>query len=102
MKRSIPRAPRARDWGFPARDTVPVGLRLRPRHHETLDLLLSGNDEKKIARKLGLSRHTVHDYVKAIYRRFEVNSRGELLALWVVKSNVLPASRLEKPARFQC
>jgi DNA-binding CsgD family transcriptional regulator len=29
---------------------------------------------------MGLSRHTVHDYVKALHRHFGVSSRGELLA----------------------
>jgi DNA-binding CsgD family transcriptional regulator len=33
--------------------------------------------------KLGISRHTVHDYVKSVYRRFGVSSRAELLARWV-------------------
>jgi DNA-binding CsgD family transcriptional regulator len=30
---------------------------------------------------MGLSRHTVHEYVTALYRRLGVQSRGELLAL---------------------
>ena len=29
---------------------------------------------------LGLSIHTIGDYVKAVYRAYGVNSRGELLA----------------------
>lgn len=33
-----------------------------------------------IAVHLGISRHTVHDHVKAIYRRAGVSSRAELLA----------------------
>ena len=47
---------------------------------QTLALLLEGDAEKEVALKLGLSPHTVHVYVKALYRRFAVNSRGELLA----------------------
>ena len=35
---------------------------------------------QQIARALGLSRHTVHEYVKRIYRCVGVASRGELLA----------------------
>ena len=66
-------------------DSPVSGVLLSPRHQQTLDLLLAGDAEKQIASKLGLSRHTVHDYVKAVYRRFGVNSRGELLALWVRK-----------------
>ena len=56
---------------------------LSPRHIQTLDRLLAGDSEKQIARHLGISRHTIHVYVKAIYKRFEVSSRGELLARWV-------------------
>jgi DNA-binding CsgD family transcriptional regulator len=58
---------------------------LGPRLRQTLDLLLAGDAEKQIAGKLGLSQHTIHDYVKAVYRRFGVGSRAELLALWVRK-----------------
>ena len=53
---------------------------LTPRLRQTLECLLEGDGEKQVALKLGLSRHTVHEYVKALYRRFRVNSRGELLA----------------------
>jgi len=56
---------------------------LPPRLRQTLDLLLRGDSEKQIARKLELSPHTVHVYVKSLYRKFEVSSRGELLARWV-------------------
>jgi len=61
-------------------------IHLGPRLTQTLDLLLAGDAEKQIARKLGLSPHTIHDYVKAVYRRFGVSSRAELLARWVKKS----------------
>jgi DNA-binding CsgD family transcriptional regulator len=53
---------------------------LPPRLMQTLDELLTGKSEKEIAQKLGLSRHTVHNYVKALHQRFGVSSRGELLA----------------------
>jgi DNA-binding CsgD family transcriptional regulator len=44
------------------------------------ELLLTGNPEKCIARTLKLSRHTVHNHVRAILRVFGVHSRLELLA----------------------
>jgi DNA-binding CsgD family transcriptional regulator len=56
---------------------------LSRRLRQTLDRLLAGDAEKQIARHLGLSRHTVHVYIKALYRCFGVNSRGELLARFV-------------------
>ena len=58
---------------------------LSPRMEQTLRWLLGGDSEKQVAAKLGLSPHTVHVYVKAIYRRYGVSSRGELLARWVKK-----------------
>jgi DNA-binding NarL/FixJ family response regulator len=56
---------------------------LSPRMQQTLQRLLVGDSEKQIAHQLGLSRHTVHVYVKALYRGFGVSSRGELLACFV-------------------
>lgn len=53
---------------------------LPPRLSQTLDALLEGDSEKEIAAKLDLSRHTIHNYVKALHQRFQVSSRGELLA----------------------
>ncbi|HEX8914145.1 MAG TPA: LuxR C-terminal-related transcriptional regulator [Humisphaera sp.] len=53
---------------------------LPPRLQQTLEELLVGSSEKQIATKLELSRHTIHNYVKALHQRFGVSSRGELLA----------------------
>ena len=58
---------------------------LSPRQKQTLRLLLGGDAEKQIATKLSLSRHTVHEHVKAIYRSIGVSSRGELLAKFMHK-----------------
>jgi len=58
-----------------------LGLfRLAPRLRQTLEALLQGDSEKQAALRLGLSVHTVHEYVTALYRRFDVSSRPELLA----------------------
>lgn len=57
-----------------------IGLRLTPRQDQTVRFLLFGLGEKQIAARLGVSRHTVHEHVKAIYRDAQVSSRGELLA----------------------
>jgi DNA-binding CsgD family transcriptional regulator len=54
---------------------------LSERLRQTLECLLEGDSEKQAALRLGLSRHTVHEYVTDLYRRLGVNSRGELLAL---------------------
>jgi DNA-binding NarL/FixJ family response regulator len=55
------------------------GVPLSPRLQQTLDCLLEGHSEKEAARRLQLSRATLHQYVSALYRRFGVASRGQLL-----------------------
>ena len=66
---------------------------LSPRHLHTLQYLLSGDSEKEIAARLGVSPHTVHVYVKGLYRHFNVASRGELTARFVRRpvSAAIPA-----------
>jgi DNA-binding NarL/FixJ family response regulator len=56
---------------------------LSPRLRQTLDRLLAGDSEKQIAKSLDLSQNTVHVYIKELYRRCEVGSRGELLSRFV-------------------
>jgi DNA-binding NarL/FixJ family response regulator len=67
--------------------TPPSNVRLAPRVRQTLERLLAGDSEKQIASHLGLSRNTVHCYVKSLYRRYRVCSRGELLARFVHSSS---------------
>lgn len=56
---------------------------LPPRLHDVLVLLVRGLAEKQVAAELQISQNTVHDYVKALHRRFGVNSRAELLARFI-------------------
>ena len=53
---------------------------LQPRLVKILEQLLPGYSEKQVAARLGYSPHTVHTYIKAIYKYFGVSSRSELLA----------------------
>jgi DNA-binding CsgD family transcriptional regulator len=62
------------------RDATDPRHDLPPRLSQTLGELLAGRSEKEFANRLELSRHTIHNYVKALHQRFEVSSRGELLA----------------------
>ncbi|HWB53560.1 MAG TPA: helix-turn-helix transcriptional regulator [Tepidisphaeraceae bacterium] len=64
----------------PARFGI-VGM--TPRQQQIQEYLLMGHGEKQIANEMGLSRHTVHAHVKAVYRHFGVTSRPELLARFV-------------------
>lgn len=43
--------------------------------------LLEGLAEKAIAHQLGLSTHTIHNHIRAIFRSFGVHSRSQLIAL---------------------
>jgi DNA-binding NarL/FixJ family response regulator len=52
---------------------------LPQRLRQTLGGLLDGDSEKQVAYRLRLSRHTVHEYVTILYRRFRVHSRAKLL-----------------------
>ena len=61
----------------------PSALELSPRRREVLNCLLEGDSEQQVADRLGLTRQTVNQYVKSIYRHFRVNSRAELMARWI-------------------
>ena len=64
----------------PEVSSAPPDGDLTPRAAETLRHLLAGDSEKEVARRMHLSPHTVHGHVKALYRRFGVSTRAELLA----------------------
>jgi DNA-binding CsgD family transcriptional regulator len=53
---------------------------LSPRATQVLHCLLEGDSVKQVAQRLGLSPHTVNDHIKCIYKRYNVTTRGELLA----------------------
>ena len=61
------------------------GPKLSRREGEVLARLLKGESVKEAAGHLHLSARTVEDYVKALYRKHGVHSRGELLARFVKK-----------------
>ena len=67
---------------------VSVDCRFSPRQMQVLRELLFGASEKQVAYRLGLSRHTVHEHVKQIYKRMTVCSRGELLARFLQDLNL--------------
>jgi DNA-binding NarL/FixJ family response regulator len=68
-----------------ARLSEPSPADLPPRVRQVLRGLLEGKSDKQIAAKLGLSRYTVNQYTKVIYRHFGVEGRAELMAHWVLR-----------------
>ncbi len=56
---------------------------LSRREHEILALLVDGLTNFQISARLGLSENTVKYYLKAIYQKLDVNSRGAAIAKYV-------------------
>ncbi|MEQ9259896.1 MAG: response regulator transcription factor [Roseovarius sp.] len=56
---------------------------LSRREHEILALLVDGLTNFQISARLGLSENTVKYYLKAIYQKLDVNSRGSAIAKYV-------------------
>lgn len=63
----------------------PAIASLAPRYRRVLEKLLRGQSEKQIAQSLELSQHTVHEYVKVVYKEVGVSSRAELLVRFMRK-----------------
>ncbi len=76
-----------RRWADPlAVFTDPSPVDLPPRPQQVLRCLLEGDSNKQVARRLGISLYTVKEYVDRIFRHFGVESRQELLARWIQRS----------------
>lgn len=59
------------------------GRRLSPREREVLGHLARGLSEKEIADRMALTVGSLHQYVRALFRKTGVRSRAELLAVWM-------------------
>ena len=70
----------------------PVGMQLPPRLQQVLDLMLSAQNPKQIARQLDLSLWTVREYVTLLYKRYNVSGREELMARFITPA--IPAQEL--------
>jgi DNA-binding CsgD family transcriptional regulator len=53
---------------------------LTPRESELLRHLADGTDTRQLARRLGLSEHTVQDHLKMVFAKTSTNRRVQLLA----------------------
>jgi DNA-binding NarL/FixJ family response regulator len=58
-------------------DTVTPHVQLTDRENEVLLRVAKGFTLPEIGQQLNLSRHTIADYVKQIYRKLNVSSRAE-------------------------
>jgi len=64
-----------------------------------VDLVLEGLAEKQIARRLGISPHTVHNHLREIYRILEVHTRSELLVRLLPRSPGDETTKNVRPRR---
>ena len=55
------------------------------RERDVVRAIARGSSTPEIAEELFLSSHTVRDYIKSVFGKIGVNSRGELLSQWVGK-----------------
>lgn len=83
LRRFQPPAPAAAPAAMPP---------LTPREREVLQLIAKGLSYQRIADALGMSPHTVTTHIKQIYRKLEVNSRGEAV-FEALQLGLLPPAR---------
>ncbi len=58
---------------------------LTPTEQRILRHLLTEKSEKEIAAAMQLSKHTVHDHITQILRKYGVSGRTALMALWLAR-----------------
>jgi DNA-binding CsgD family transcriptional regulator len=71
---------RSRKIGAPTRGAPRASL--SPREAEVTEMLLIGCSSEAIALRLGISRHTVKDHRKQVFRKLGVGTLAELFALY--------------------
>jgi DNA-binding NarL/FixJ family response regulator len=62
-----------------------MSAELSPREHEVLNGLAEGQAYKQIADRLGVSIHTVRNYIRRIYEKLHVQSRTEAVAKYMMR-----------------
>jgi DNA-binding CsgD family transcriptional regulator len=67
---------------------------LTRRERETLHHLLAGRSEKQIAAAMDLSERTLHHRVTALFHKFDVQSRAELMALFLRSTSTSDCGRV--------
>ena len=60
---------------------------LTTRQKEILDCLMDGQSYKMIADSCDITLETVRDHIKKIYKKLQINSRGELVSLLLNKND---------------
>lgn len=76
----IVRASRMRSSGFGAVQEAEPRTLLTPREAQILDAIADGLTNKAIARRLGISLHTVKFHLESVFRKLEARTRTEAVA----------------------
>lgn len=76
----IVRSPAVRAAGFGAAHEADTSALLTPREAQVLDAIADGLTNKAIARRLGISLHTVKFHVESVFRKLGASTRTEAVA----------------------
>jgi DNA-binding NarL/FixJ family response regulator len=76
----IVRSSRARSSGFSAVQEAEARTLLTPREAQILDAIADGLTNKAIARRLGISLHTVKFHLESVFRKLGARTRTEAVA----------------------
>jgi DNA-binding NarL/FixJ family response regulator len=76
----IVRSPATRTPGFSAVQEAEARTLLTPREAQILDAIADGLTNKAIARRLGISLHTVKFHVESVFRKLGASTRTEAVA----------------------
>jgi len=76
----IVRSSRARGPAFSAVQEAEARTLLTPREAQILDAIADGLTNKAIARRLGISLHTVKFHLESVFRKLEARTRTEAVA----------------------
>ena len=84
VRRLLAAAEQARAWGHPppTASTVVGAVTLSERESEVLALVAQVMPNKKIARALDVTPHTVKFHLRNIYMKLGVSERDQALARW--------------------
>ena len=65
---------------------------LTSRERDIIDLIIEGNTNKDIAKKLNISIHTVNTHVEHIFLKFNVHSKIEL-TIKIIKDSTISGKK---------
>ena len=79
----------------PTWDSLAESLSLSGRELEIIQAVFDDENERQIAARLGISRHTVHTHLERLYRKLSISSRVQLVIrvfneYWMLADEVSP------------